>query len=192
MRPSRPGTFGVAVSSTCGSGRMVTPVPSRKPEQPLAVGDGDAVVALHQRLRALQRLGVAGLLELAAQLPVVGGVAAAEALHRALGLRLEVRLAPVEMIEAPRGLARQLHVRHLVLADRHEGGAVHQDVGALQQRVAEEAVGGQILLLELLLLVLVARHALEPAERGDHRQQQVQLGVLGHVRLDEQRRHARD
>ncbi len=91
------------------------------------------------------------------------------------------------MIEAARHFARDLHVRHLVLAHRHERRPVQQDVRGLQQRVAEEAVGGQVLFLELGLLVLVARHALEPAERRDHRQQQVQLGVLGHLRLHEQR-----
>ncbi len=37
------------------------------------------------------------------------------------------------------------------------------------------------------LLVLVARHALQPAQRRDHRQQQVQFGVLRHLRLHEQR-----
>jgi len=37
------------------------------------------------------------------------------------------------------------------------------------------------------MLILVTGYALEPCERGDHRQQQVQLRVLGHVRLDEQR-----
>src|SRR5438132_6060171 len=100
----------------------------------------------HQSLRALQRLGVAGLLEPAAELAVVGCVASPEALHGALRLRLEVGLASVEMIEAPRSLARQLDVRHLILAHRHVGGAIHQDVRALQQRVAEEAVGGEILL----------------------------------------------
>ncbi len=67
------------------------------------------------------------------------------------------------MIEAARDLARDLHVRDLILAHRHERGAVQQDVGALQQRVAQETVGGQILLLQLLLLILVAGHALEPA-----------------------------
>jgi hypothetical protein len=156
---------------------MLTPVP----EQSFTVGDGDAVVALHECLRTLQCFGVTALLESAPQLPVVTAVAAAETLHRTLGLGLEVGLAPVEMVEAPRGLACQLHVRHLVLADRHVGGAVHQDVRALQQRVAEEAVGGEILLLELLLLILVTRHAFEPAERHHHREQQVELSVLRHV-----------
>ena len=37
------------------------------------------------------------------------------------------------------------------------------------------------------LLLLVGRHALEPRDRHDHLQQQVQLGVLGHQRLHEER-----
>ena len=90
------------------------------------------------------------------------------------------------MIEASRGLARELDMRNLVLAHRHVGCAIDQDVRALQQRVAEEAVGREVLALELLLLVLVARHTLEPAQRSDHREQQMQLGVLGHVGLYEQ------
>ena len=39
---------------------------------------------------------------------------------------------------------------------------------------------------ELHLLVLVGRYPLQPAERGDHRQQQMQFGMLGHSGLDEQ------
>jgi hypothetical protein len=55
------------------------------------------------------------------------------------------RLAAVQVIEAARDLARELDVRHLVLAHRHLVGAVDQDVGRLQQRIAEKAVGRQIL-----------------------------------------------
>ena len=61
------------------------------------------------------------------------------------------------------------------------------DVGRLQQRIAEEPDARQVLLGELLDLLLVGRHALEPRNRRDHLQQQVQLGVLGHERLDEHR-----
>ncbi len=95
------------------------------------------------------------------------------------------------MIEAPRHLARQFQVRHLILADRHQGRLVGQDVGALQQRVAQKAVGGQILVPQLFLLILVGGHPFEPAQRRDHRQQQVQFGVFRHPRLHEQHRAAR-
>ena len=142
-------------------------------------------------MRRRERLLVALLLVSLAQVAVQRRVLRAEVLHRALGLGLEIGLAAVDEIEAARDLARDLDVRDLVLADGHVHRPVQQDVGALQQRVAEEAVGREVLLLQLLLLVLVGRHALEPAERRDHRQQQVQLGVLGHPRLDEQRRHGR-
>ena len=101
-------------------------------------------------------------------------------------LRLDEHLA-VEPVEAAHDLARQLQVRHLVIAHRHRVGVVDHDVRGLQQRVAEEAVGGEIAVGDLLLLLLVGRDALEPRRRRDHRQQQVQLGVLRHHRLDEQR-----
>ena len=106
-------------------------------------------------------------------------------------LRLEIRLAAVQMVESPSGLACQLHVRNLILPDGYVGRAVDENVGALQQWITEEPVGGEILLLERLLLVLVARNALQPAQRRHHGQQQVQLGVLGDVRLDEERGHPR-
>ena len=64
---------------------------------------------------------------------------------------------------------------------------VHRDVGGLQQRIAEEPDRRQILVLQVLLLLLVGRHALEPRHRHHHRQQQIELGVLGHQRLDEER-----
>ena len=94
---------------------------------------------------------------------------------------------PIEVVEAAHHLARQLEVRHLVVAHRHEVGVVDDDVGGLQQRVAEEADARQVALGELLDLLLVGRHALQPRNRRDHLQQQVQLGVLGHHRLHEDR-----
>ncbi len=139
----------------------------------------------------LERLGFPLFLEATAQVGVQPGVLRAEVLERALHFGLEVGLTAVDVVEAARDLAGDLHVRDLVLADRHEHRPVQQDVGALQQRIAEKAVGGEIPLLELLLLVLVGRDALEPAERRDHRQQQVQFRVLRHARLDEQRGHRR-
>ena len=95
------------------------------------------------------------------------------------------------MIEAPGNLARDFDVCDLVLADRHVLGPVHQDVGALQQRVTQEAVGAEVLVLQLLDLVLVGRHPLEPGNRRDHRKDQVQLRVFRNARLDEDRAGAR-
>ncbi len=160
-------------------------------EQPLAVGERETGIAVEQRVRAGERGLVALLLVAAAQLSVQACVLRAEVLDRALGLGLEIRLTAIDEIEAPRDLARDLDVCDLVLAHGHVHRPVQQDVRALQQRIAEEAVGGEVLVLQLLLLVLVRRDALEPAERRDHRQQQVQFGVLRHARLDEERRHGR-
>ena len=79
----------------------------------------------------------------------------------------------------------------LVLAYRHQARLVGEDVRALQQRVSKKSEGREIALLELLLLVLEARDALQPTERSDHREQDVQLRVLGDARLDEKGRIAR-
>ena len=46
----------------------------------------------------------------------------------------------VELVEAAGDLAGDLEVRGLVLADRHEVAADDQDVGGLEDRVAEQAV----------------------------------------------------
>ncbi len=72
---------------------------------------------------------------------------------------------------------------NLILADRHQVRAVDGNVGRLKQRISEEADGGEILVAQRLLLFLVRRHTLEPRNRHDHREQQVQLGMLRHHRL---------
>src|SRR5208282_5223594 len=70
----------------------------------------------------------------------------------------------------------------------NEIGVVDHDVGGLQERIAEEAIGAEVAVLEILNLLFVGRDALEPRERRDHRKQQMQFGVLEDARLDEQRR----
>jgi hypothetical protein len=134
----------------------------------------------------LDGVAVAFLLEADAQLLVQPGPLAAQFPDRFARLGLEARRTAIEVVEAAGDFARKLDVRHLVLAHRHLVGAVDQDVGRLQQRVAEETVGGQILVFQFFLLVLVGRHPFQPAERRHHRQQQVQFRVLRHLRLDEQ------
>ena len=96
------------------------------------------------------------------------------------------------MIETARDLAGEFDVRNLVFADRYAIGTIDQDVCTLQQRIAEKTVGGKILVGQFFLLVLVRRNALEPSERRDHRQQQMQFRVLRHPRLDEQASPATD
>ena len=53
------------------------------------------------------------------------------------------RLGAVEGVEAAGDLAGELDVGDLVLADGDEVGLVEEDVGGLEERVAEEAVGVQ-------------------------------------------------
>ena len=101
-------------------------------------------------------------------------------------LRLDEQLA-VEIVEPPHDFARQLEVRHLILAHRHEVRVIDDDVGGLQQRVPEKSEVRQIAVRHLLDLFLVSRDALEPRDRRHHLQQQVQLRVLRHERLHEQR-----
>ncbi len=90
------------------------------------------------------------------------------------------------MIKAAGDLARKFDMRYLVGTHRHMGGTVDENIGALQQRVSQKAVGAQILFSEFFLLILVGGYALQPAQRSDHRQQQMQLGMLRHPRLDKQ------
>ena len=102
-------------------------------------------------------------------------------------LRLREDLA-VESVEPAHDLAADLEVARLVLPDRHEVRAVDGDVGGHQHGIPEEAVGAEVAGAQLLDLVLVGRHALEPAERRDHREVERELGVLRHPRLQEDRR----
>ena len=100
--------------------------------------------------------------------------------HR-LGQREELGI--VLAIERAGDVARQLDVLLLVLADRHVGGAVRQDVGGLEHRVDVQA--GERLLAVLARLVLELGHAVEPAERRDAVEDPGELGVRRHVALHE-------
>ncbi len=100
-----------------------------------------------------------------------------------LGLGRQVKLAGVQVVEAPGDLTGQLHMRHLIGTHRHEVRFIEQDVRRLQQRVAEEAVGVQVLLGQLRLLILEGGHALQPAERRKHAEQRRQPVVLQDVGL---------
>src|SRR6266702_2106055 len=91
----------------------------------------------------------------------------------------------IEMVEAAGYFTGDFQVRQLVLSDRYAGGLVENDVGRHQHRVAEKAEGGQILGFQVVLHLLVGRASLQPGDRRDHRQDQVQLGMVRHQALAE-------
>ena len=93
---------------------------------------------------------------------------------------IEVGIVVVELL---RDVAGQLQVLLLVLADRHVGGPVDQDVGRHQLRIGVEPDRGVLAVLAGLLLEL--RHAVEPADAGDAVEDPGELGVLGHLALVE-------
>ena len=123
-------------------------------QQHFGVLVGEAVVAAErradQRLAVAQRHGVTVLAELSPlalqQIPLRGRQLGQPRGH----VGLEARRAAVQVVEAAGDLAGELDVGVLVLADGHEGGLVDQDVGRLEQWVAEESVGGQVALGQLL------------------------------------------
>ncbi|MNV40316.1 hypothetical protein D3C71_1319170 [compost metagenome] len=92
------------------------------------------------------------------------------------------------MIEPSGHFAGEFDMRQLIGANRHHPGPVQQDIRRLQQWITQKAIGGEFSPRQPVLLFLVGRYPLQPAERADHRQQQMQLGVLRHLRLDKQGR----
>ncbi len=74
-------------------------------------------------------------------------------------------------------------VRRLVLADRHQVASHDQDVGGLEDRVAEQAVGGRFE-LKVTDDLFERRHALEARHRDEHAEEQVQLAGFGDERLE--------
>src|SRR5271166_3839314 len=93
----------------------------------------------------------------------------------------------IKLIEAPCHLASQLDVRDLVFSDRNEIGLVHEYVGGLQQRVAQESVGSEILVLYVFALLFITRNAFQPSQRCNHTEEQMQFSMLRHMRLNKQR-----
>ena len=81
--------------------------------------------------------------------------------------------------------ARELEMLHLILAHRHEVGAIQQNVRSLQHRIVEQP---RVHALLALRLVLELRLALELTERRDGVEDPRELGMFRHLRLHEQRR----
>ena len=87
------------------------------------------------------------------------------------------------VVEFLRDVARQLQMLLLVLADRHMGGAVQQNVRGHQHRIIVEPDGRVLAVLAGLLLEL--RHAAEPADARDAVEDPGKLGVAGDLALVE-------
>ena len=77
----------------------------------------------------------------------------------------------------------QFQMLLLVIADRHLIGLVEQDIRRHQHRIAEQADVDVV--LETGGLVLELGHARQLAHLGVAVQYPAELGVLGHVGLDE-------
>src|SRR6266513_369944 len=89
-----------------------------------------------------------------------------------------------QLVEATRDLARELDVGFLVAPDRNEVTLHDEDVGRLQHRVAEKAVGG---LRESMIaqLILQRRDALDPRDRDEPREEKMQLPDLRYESFQE-------
>jgi hypothetical protein len=96
--------------------------------------------------------------------------------HR-LGQRKE--LYPVIVVELHGNVARKLDMLFLVLAYRHMGGVIGEDIGGHQRGIGEEAQRGVLRVLARLVLEL--RHALHPAHARHAVEHPGQLAVLGHL-----------
>ena len=87
------------------------------------------------------------------------------------------------VVELLRDVARQFEMLFLVLADRHVGGAIDQNVGRHQRRIGIESDRSIFAVLAGLFLEL--GHPVEPAEARDAIEDPGQFGVLGHLALVE-------
>ena len=87
------------------------------------------------------------------------------------------------VVEFLRDVPGQFQVLLLVLADRHMGRAIGQDVGRHQVGIRIETHGGVLAVLAGLVLEL--GHAVEPAEAGDAIEHPGELGMLGDLALVE-------
>ena len=92
------------------------------------------------------------------------------------------RIAEI-IVELLGDVARQFEMLLLVLADRHMGGAIEQNVGRHQHRIIVEADRGVLAILAGLFLEL--RHAVEPADPRHAIEDPCQFGVPGHLALVE-------
>ena len=134
---------------------------------PELLGDGVGIVG-EVDARIVRRVGLRHLLGAVAERHDAGRRAGDQRLgDREEGVAEAVvgdRFGEV-VVELDGDVAGQLEMLLLVLADRHMGGEIGEDVGGHQHRIVVEADRGVLAVLAGLLLEL--GHAVEPAEPGD-------------------------
>ena len=108
--------------------------------------------------------------------------ARAELAHH--GSRLDKGLAEAE-VEGVGEVTRQLDVLALVVANRHGVGLIEQDVGGHQRRIVVETGADRLAVVTRLGLELC--HAVQPSNRRKAVEDPRELGVLGDLRLQEER-----
>jgi len=102
---------------------------------------------------------------------------------------LKIQIQTIEDIEAADEFAGELDVGDLVFAYRDQeafaGLAVHDDVGGLESGIAEETVGVEIFVGDVVEGFSVGGDAFEPAEGRDYGEEEVEFGVFWNGGLEE-------
>ncbi len=101
------------------------------------------------------------------------------------GKRKEIRGGEIG-VEFLRDVARQLQMLFLVLADRHMGCAIGENVRRHQIGVGKQS--DRCIFAVFSRLVLELRHAVEPADPGHAIEDPGQFRMFGNLRLVEQNR----
>jgi hypothetical protein len=67
-------------------------------------------------------------------------------------------------------------------------GPIDQDIGSLKNRIPQEAIGGEIPVSELLLLLLIGRVTFQPGKRNHHGEEEVEHCMLLYMGLEKKGR----
>ena len=109
----------------------------------------------------------------------------ARSINQGLGQGEEARGGKV-IVKLGGNVAGQFEVLLLVLANRHAGGLIDQNIGRLQHGIGVEPDAGAFLVLARLFLEL--GHAVQPAEPRHAVENPRQFGMGPHRRLGKDRR----
>ena len=86
----------------------------------------------------------------------------AHLLDGSLNRLFEAWFAAIKVVKTTGDFTSQLNVGDLICTHRYLAGTVSQNIGRLQQRVAEEPIGAQVFFTQFFLLVFIGRHPFQP------------------------------